>query len=67
MKLNNYQSMRWSVLKTLFDIQKVFTHEHTCYYELYYKYSNTYSRVTDTQFNTRHEALVYVNELLSEV
>ena len=52
------------MLKTLFDIQKVFTHEHTYHYELYYKYNSTYSKVIDTQFNTRYEALVYVNELV---
>lgn len=52
------------MLKTLFDIQKVFTHEHTYHYELYYKYNSTYSRVTDIQFSTRYQVLEYINELV---
>jgi len=55
------------MLKTLFDIQKVFTHEHTYHYELFYKYNSTYSRVIDIPFNTRYEALEYINQLLGEV
>lgn len=52
------------MLKTLFDIQKVFTHEHTYHYELYYKYNSTYSRVTDIEFSTRQTALEYIQGLI---